>query len=82
MRFAHEGFPLIHRESLRQVDRLEFSPLWNALHGTDIGPLIFRRTKNLRVVQRWLGHTKIESNVKYVSVKAEDALEMAEQIDI
>ena len=44
--------------------------------------LIYKRTKNLRAVQLLLGHTKLESTVKYLGVEVEDALEIAEQTDI
>lgn len=44
--------------------------------------LIYRRTKNLRAVQLLLGHTKIESTVRYLGIEVEDALEMAEQTEI
>jgi integrase len=44
--------------------------------------LIYRRTKNLRAVQLLLGHTKLESTVKYLGIEVDDALEMAEQMDI
>lgn len=44
--------------------------------------LIYRRTKNLRAVQLLLGHTKLESTVRYLGVEVDDALEMAEQTDI
>jgi len=43
--------------------------------------LIYRRTKNLRAVQILLGHTKLESTVRYLGVEVEDALEMAEQTE-
>jgi integrase len=43
--------------------------------------LIYRRTKNLRAVQLLLGHTKLESTVRYLGIEVEDALEMAEQTD-
>ncbi len=41
--------------------------------------LIYRRTKNIRVVQLLLGHTKLESTVRYLGIEVDDALEMAEQ---
>ena len=44
--------------------------------------LIYRRTKNLRAVQLLLGHTKLESTVRYLAVEVEDALEMAEQTEV
>ena len=44
--------------------------------------LIYKRTKNLRAVQLLLGHTKLESTVRYLGVEVDDALELAEQTDI
>ena len=44
--------------------------------------LIYRRTGNLRAVQLLLGHTKVESTVRYLGVEIDDALTIAEQIDI
>jgi len=43
--------------------------------------LIYRRTKNLRAVQLLLGHTKLESTVRYLGIEVDDALEMAEQTE-
>lgn len=43
--------------------------------------LIYRRTKNLRAIQILLGHTKLESTVRYLGIEVEDALEMAEQTE-
>jgi site-specific recombinase XerC len=40
--------------------------------------LIYKRTGNLRAVQILLGHTKIESTVRYLGVEVNDALEIAE----
>lgn len=44
--------------------------------------LIYRRTKNLRAVQLLLGHSKLESTVRYLGIEVEDALELAEQTEI
>lgn len=44
--------------------------------------LIYRRTKNLRAIQLLLGHTKLESTLRYLSIEVDDALEMAEQTEI
>jgi site-specific recombinase XerC len=44
--------------------------------------LIYRRTKNLRAVQLLLGHTKLESTVRYLGVEVDDALEMSEQTEV
>jgi integrase len=44
--------------------------------------LIYRRTGNLRAVQLLLGHRKIESTVRYLGIDVDDALAIAEQIDV
>jgi integrase len=44
--------------------------------------LIYRKTGNLRAVQLLLGHTKIESTVRYLGIEVDDALEIAEQVDV
>jgi integrase len=40
--------------------------------------LIYRRTGNLQAVQLLLGHTKIESTVRYLGIEVDDALVIAE----
>ena len=37
---------------------------------------------NLRGVQLLLGHTKIESAVRYLGIEVDDALAIAEQVDV
>ena len=44
--------------------------------------LIYKRTKNLRGVQLLLGHTKVESTVRYLGIEVDDALEISEQTEI
>jgi integrase len=44
--------------------------------------LIYRRTKNLRAVQLLLGHSKLESTVRYLGIEVDDALELAEQTEV
>ena len=43
---------------------------------------IYRKTGNLRAVQLLLGHTKLESTVRYLGIEVDDALNMAEQIEL
>jgi site-specific recombinase XerC len=43
---------------------------------------IFRKAGNLRTVQLLLGHTKLESTVRYLGIEVHDALCMAEQIEL
>jgi site-specific recombinase XerD len=44
--------------------------------------LIYRRTKNLRAVQLLLGHTKLESTVRYLGIEVDDALKISEQAEV
>lgn len=58
-----------------------------ALYGTHSlrrakASLIYKKTGNLRAVQLLLGRTKIESTVRYLGVEVDDALEIAEQVDV
>lgn len=85
---ARSGAHISTRQYGRIVDR------WVSSLGLDPAPygthtmrrtkasLIYRRTKNLRAVQLLLGHTKLESTVRYLGIEVDDALELAEQTDI
>ncbi|HEX3754295.1 MAG TPA: tyrosine-type recombinase/integrase [Rhizomicrobium sp.] len=44
--------------------------------------IIYKQTGNLRAVQILLGHTKIESTVRYLGVDVEDALALAEGTEV
>jgi len=78
--------------STRQYARIVKS--WVAQIGLDPGDygthslrrtkatLIYKRTKNLRAVQLLLGHTKLESTVRYLGIEVDDALEMSEQTEV
>ena len=43
---------------------------------------IYRKTGSLRAVQLLLGHTKMDSTVRYLGVELEDALAIAEAVEI
>lgn len=66
------------------VSGIGLDPLKYATHSMrrTKATLIYRRTGNLRAVQLLLGHTKIESTVRYLGVEVDDALEIAEKIEI
>ena len=53
----------------------------HSLRRTNVA-LIYKRTGNLRAVQILLGHTKLESTVRYLGVDAEDALTLSEATDV
>jgi integrase len=44
--------------------------------------LIYRKTGNLRAVQLLLGHSKLESTVRYLGIEVDDAIAISEQVDI
>lgn len=44
--------------------------------------LIYKRTENIRAIQLLLGHTKLESTVRYLGIEVDDALELSEQTEI
>jgi integrase len=72
--------------STRQYARLvsEWTPTSSAPYSLrrTKATLIYRRTGNLRAVQLLLGHTKIESTVRYLGIEVDDALAIAEQLDV
>jgi site-specific recombinase XerC len=59
----------------------------SAIYGTHTmrrtkATLIYKRTKNLLAVQLLLGHSKLESTVRYLGIEVDDALEISEQTEI
>jgi integrase len=81
-------FHLSTRQYARIVDKwVQDIGLDAAAYGTHTmrrtkASLIYRRTKNLRAIQLLLGHTKLESTVRYLGIEVDDALEMAEQTEV
>ena len=79
---------LSRRQYPRIVDRwVSEIGLDSALYGTHSlrrtkVSLIYRRTKSLRAVQLLLGHTNLESTVRYLGIEVDDALELSEQTEI
>ena len=84
----HESPHLGTRQYARIVDSwVEQIGLDPAAYGTHSmrrtkASLIYRRTKNLRAVQLLLGHTKLESTVRYLGIEVDDALDLAEQTEV
>ena len=84
----HESPHLSTRQYARIVHRWVASiGLDDSAYGTHTmrrtkASLIYRRTKNLRAVQLLLGHTKLESTVRYLGIEVDDAFEIAEQTEV
>ncbi len=69
------------------TSRVESIGLDSAVYGTHTmrrtkATLIYRRTKNLRAVQLLLGHTKLESTVRYLGIEVDDALEISDETEV
>ncbi len=89
--FSGRGHPGCHL-STRQNARLvgdwvtlaELDPLQFGAHSLrrTKATLIYLKTGNLRAIQFLLGHTKIEGTVRYLGVEVDDALAIAEQIEV
>jgi len=82
------GCHLTTRQYARLVDK------WVALVGLDPAAygthslrrtkiaLLYKKTGNLRACQLLLGHTKLESTVRYLGVEVDDALELSEALEL
>jgi len=95
---AYTGFLFPSRQhsslhlSLRQYSRIVTSWVREAgldptMYGTHSmrrtkATLIYRQTKNIRAVQLLLGHSKLDSTVRYLGIEIDDALEISEKIDV
>lgn len=90
--FLFPGRSKDHHLSLRQYSRIVKG--WAACIGLDESrygthslrrtkaTLIYKLTKNIRAIQLLLGHTKLESTVRYLGIEVDDALEISEQTEI
>lgn len=80
--------PITTRQYARLVDQwIESIGLPPTAYGTDSlrrtkPTLIYRKTGNIRAVLLLLGHTKLESTVRYLGVEVDDALAISEGIDV
>jgi len=90
--YLFQGHPRGRHLTTRQYARLLTD--WLSMIGLDASlfgthslrrtkaTLIYRKTGNLRAVQLLLGHTKIESTVRYIGIEVDDALAIAEQVEV
>lgn len=85
---SKSGQPMTTRQYARLLDGwLDLAGLDHTLFGTHSlrrtkVALIYKRTGNLRACQLLLGHTKLETTVRYLGVELDDALELSEQVDL
>lgn len=85
---SRAGEPISTRQYARLVDEwisaIQLNPATFGTHSlrrTKVS-MIYKKTGNLRACQLLLGHAKLESTVRYLGVDVDDALAMAEQIDL
>ena len=85
---SHKGDHVTTRQYGRLLDDwVSLIGLDPALYGTHSlrrtkVALIYKRTGNLRACQLLLGHSKLESTVRYLGIEVDDALEISEQTEI
>ena len=85
---VHKGCHLGTRQHARILDgwvhKLGLDPCSYGTHSIrrTKATLIYRKTRNLRAVQLLLGHTKLGSTVRYLGIEVDDAMEIAEQIEV
>lgn len=85
---SKKGCHLSTRQYARLVDK------WVSMLGLDLCAygthslrrtkvsLLYKKTGNLRACQLLLGHTKLESTVRYLGVEVDDALELSEALEL
>ena len=85
---SKQGAHLSTRQYARLVDR------WVALVGLDPAAygthsmrrtkvsLLYKKTEYLGACQLLLGHSKLESTVRYLGVEVDDALELSESLEL
>jgi integrase len=85
---SHAGDHVTTRQYSRLVDD------WVTLAGLDPAgygthslrrtkvALVYKRTGNIRACQLLLGHSKLESTVRYLGIEVDDALVLSEQTDL
>jgi integrase len=84
---SHKGDHVTTRQYGRLLDDwVSLIGLDPALYGTHSlrrtkVVLIYKRTGNLRACQLLLGHSKLESTVRYLGIELDDALILSEQTD-
>ena len=84
----HESAHLSTRQYARIVHRwVDSAGLDGMAYGTHSmrrtkAAQIYRKTGNLRAIQLLLGHTKLESTVRYLGIEVEDALTISEQVEL
>ena len=85
---SHPGDHVTTRQYSRLVDTwVELAGLYPAAYGTHSMrrtkvALVYKRTGNLRACQLLLGHSKLESTVRYLGIEVDDALVLSEQTDL
>jgi site-specific recombinase XerD len=83
-RGAHLSTRQYARLLARRVGLLGLDPTAYGTHSmrrTKVS-LLYKKTGNLRACQLLLGHTKLESTVRYLGVEVDDALEHSEALDL
>lgn len=80
----HIGTRQYARLVARWVAMIDLEPLAYGTHSlrrTKVA-LVYKKTGNLRACQLLLGHSKLESTVRYLGIEVDDALALSEQVDL